>query len=378
MDEKVFMARCIELINSSKHQREGVAVKLVDEFNLSGKHSATRIIERLFGTKLSAMLKLRFEYPDTWTTKLPKAGLLESTDLYTRVSDLRLQGLTFKAASEVLTKEFALSEMELVTRVRSLFQKPMSDIFDPTDAEIQAALLRSDTSAEFKELLGMSADAYSGFFGRRLGVSTFAEAKAKCLYKVKVPGLNPNTKDNESIVFSQVLGDGSYDPVRKSIRIAHGIKQLEYLRWKVSLLNAAYPQLNSVSSIKCAVHSQGHEYCSWYSTKLPEHIYTKLDTYTHEEMLCSLTPLGVLLLFLDDGCLYWKESKVLCIGQGNTRELHQTLADYFSTYNIHGNVTDTSFNINRQVDIVKFINTFIKPFSRIIPECMRYKTEIMI
>lgn len=378
MDEKVFMARCVELVNQAKHQREGVAVKLVDEFNLSGKHSATRIVERLFGAKLSAMLKLRFEFPDTWLSKVPKAGLLETTDLYTRVLDLRKQGLTFKQAKEVLMQEFMVTETELVKRVRSLFQKPMADIFEPTDQEIQHALLRAENSAEFKELLGIASDNYSGFFGRRLGVSTFAEAKSKCLYKVKIPNLNPTTADNESIIFSQVLGDGSYDKVRKSIRISHSIKQLEYLRWKVSLISAGYPQLNSVENIKCMVHTQGHEYCSWYSTKLPEHIYSKLDTYSQADMLKELTPIGVLLLFLDDGCLYWKDSKVLSICQGNTLEVHQNLANYFSTYNIHGNVAATGFNINRQVEIVKFINTFIKPFSNIIPECMRYKTEIMI
>jgi hypothetical protein len=195
---------------------------------------------------------------------------------------------------------------------------------------------------------------------------------------MKVPGISPCTSDNEALIFSQVLGDGSYDKVRKVIRIQHGIKQLEYLRWKVSVLQNAYPNLYGVDSIKVRKHAQGHEYADWYSGKLPKHITDKIESYSHKEMVFSLTPLGMLWLFLDDGCLVWKDTKSITICNGIDKYKHQNIADFISTYGIHSVVYDVTCTIAQQVEIVKFINTFVKPYISIIPVSMRYKAELMI
>lgn len=380
MDEKVFINRVLELVDEAKTQRTGVGTTLVKEFNLPGKHKATRLVQEHFGCSLSAILKLRFEYPEDWKTRLPKNAetRLELPDLYTRVQELRKTIFNFKEARDILTKEYNLTDMEVVRRVRSVMQKPMSEVFFPTSEEIQECLIRANTNEEFKDLLGIANHEFGGFYDKHLGVSNFVQAKTKCLYKLKIPNISPCTADNEAIIISQVLGDGSYDTTRKAIRIVHGIRQLTYLRFKVSLINNAYPQTKPISNISCHVHKQGHEYCSWYSGKLPEHVHTKIESYSYEQLLEALTPLGMFLLFLDDGCLYWQQSKVISICQGRTLEKHEQFAKLLSTYGIHANVTETACNIQRQVDIVKFLNTFVKPFSHIMPESMRYKTEIMI
>jgi predicted flavoprotein YhiN len=111
---------------------------------------------------------------------------------------------------------------------------------------------------------------------------------------------------------------------------------------------------------------------------LPEHISNKLDIYTHKELVNILTPLGMLWLFLDDGCLFWKDTKSITICQGIEKDLHQDITEYLSTYNIHSIAYNKTCTIAQQVEIVKFINTFIKPYIDIIPPSMRYKTEIMI
>lgn len=378
MDENKFMNRVIELVDQSKTQRDGVGLTLVEEFQLSGKHTATRLVERLLGISLSKILKLRFEFPDTWKTKIPKFELVGSIDMYTRIQELRKITFTFQEAKNTLMQEYKVSEMELVQRVRSLCQKPLAEVFAPSDSEIQDCLIRAETSEEFRELLGADVHYMQGFFDKRLGVSNFKQAKSSCLYKMKVPGISPCTADNEALIFSQVLGDGSYDTIRKSLRIQHGIKQLEYLRWKVSILQNAYPELSGVESIKCKVHSQGHEYADWYSKKLPKHITDKLDAYSHKEMVNALTPLGMLWLFLDDGCLFWKDTKSITICNGIDKYKHQNIADYIATYGIHSVVYDKTCTIAQQVEIVKFINTFVKPYINIIPPSMRYKTELMI
>lgn len=378
MDENKFMNRVLELVDNSKTQRDGVGVTLVAEFALPGKHTVTRLANRLLGMSISQMLKLKFEYPNDWQQKIPKLHLVNTVDMYTRIQELRKISFNFKDVKEILMREYSITEMQLVQRTRSLFQKPLGEIFEPTDSEIQDCLIRADTVEEFKELLGADTTYMSSFFDKRLGVSNFRQAKARCLYKMKVPGISPSTSDNEALIFSQMLGDGSYDKARKALRIQHGIKQLEYLRWKVSVLQNAYPTLCGVDKIKVRLHSQGHEYADWYSGKLPKHISDKLDSYTHKEMVDCLTPLGMLWLFLDDGCLHWEQTKTITICNGIEKHLHQDIADYLSTYGIHSVVYDTTCTIAQQVEIVKFINTFVKPYIDIIPPSMRYKAELMI
>lgn len=378
MDENKFMNRVLELVDSSKTQRDGVGTTLVEEFGLAGKHTVTRLTERLLGISISKMLKLRFEYPDSWKDKVPKLHLVGTTDIFTRIQDLRKIHFTFQSAKEILMKEFGITEMELVCRVRSLCQKSLAEVFEPTDSEIQDCLIRAETTEEFRELLGTDTQYMQGFFDRRLKVGNFKQAKASCLYKMKIPGISPCTSDNEAIVISQHLGDGSYDTVRKALRIQHGIKQLEYLRWKVSLLQNAYPNLKGVENIKVRTHTQGHEYADWYSGRLPEHIASKLDSYQHKDLVNLLTPLGMLLLFLDDGCLFWKETKSITICNGIEKQKHQNITDFLSTYGIHSIAYDKSCAIAQQVEIVKFINTFVKPYIDIIPPSMRYKAELMI
>jgi hypothetical protein len=378
VDENKFMARVIELVEHSKTQRDGVGTRLVEEFNLAGKHQATRLADRLLGISISKMLKVRFEQPDTWKTLIPKLELVGSKDMFTRIKELRLIGATFQTAKSTLMQEFNVTEMELLRRVRSICQCSLSEYFKPTDTEVQHALIRADTVEDFWELLGVDSKEKQGFFDRYLGVANFVQAKSQCLYKIRVPRISPNTSDNEALIISQVLGDGSYDKTRKSLRIVHGIKQLEYLRWKVSILKNAYPQLYGIEGIKVSVHTQGHEYCTWYSGKLPEHVTSKVEVYAHHELVGSLTPLGMLWLFLDDGCLFWKETKSISICQGTEKEKHQNLVDYLSTYNIHSIAYDKSCVIAQQVEIVKFINTFVKPYIDIIPQDMQYKAKIMI
>lgn len=378
MDENKFMNRVLELVDKSKTQRDGVGTTLVEEFNLAGKHTVSRLVDRLLGISISKMLKLRFEFPEDWKSKVPKLHLVTTIDMYSRIQELKKIAFTFQEAKAALMSEYNVTEMELVRRVRSLCQKSLAEVFEPSDSEIQDCLIRAETVEEFKELLGADTHYMQGFFDRRLGVGNFKQAKSSCLYKMKVPGISPCTSDNEALIISQVLGDGSYDSVRKVIRIQHGIKQLEYLRWKVSILQNAYPSLYGVENIKVRKHSQGHEYADWYSGKLPKHITDKLESFSHKELVDSLTPLGMLWLFLDDGCLFWKETKSITISNGIDKYKHQNIADFLSTYSIHSIVYDKTCTISQQVEIVKFINTFVKPYINIIPPSMRYKTELMI
>lgn len=215
MDENKFMNRVLELVDNSKTQRDGVGTTLVEEFELAGKHTVTRLVDRLLGISISKMLKLRFEFPENWKSKVPKLHLVTTIDMYSRIQELKKIHFTFQEAKQALMTEYGVTEMELIRRVRSLCQKSLADVFEPSDSEIQDCLIRAETVEEFKELLGADNHYMQSFFDKRLGVSNFKQAKASCLYKMKVPGISPCTADNEALIISQVLGDGSYDKVRK-------------------------------------------------------------------------------------------------------------------------------------------------------------------
>lgn len=374
-NENVFKERVIELVSKAKHQREGIANILVQEFDLPGKHTVSRKVKLVFGITLAEILKLRFIYDD-WLNKLPNIEYTNTSDLYTRTLELRNMSTSFKEAKETLKVEFNLTEMELLRRCRSIFQKTLTELFEPTYEEAENALIRSETSKEFKDLLGLSTT--SGVFQKYFNRSNFVTAKANVHSKIKIVGINPNTMDNESIVLSQILGDGSYDKARGAIRISHGIKQLDYLKLKVSLLKNAYPNLADISDIKVYIHAQGHEYCNWYSRRLPDHVTNKIESYSTKEMINSLSPLGWYLWYMDDGNLYNGTTKSLNICGGIELELHELIRDRLLEYTINGNAFSKSYSIQKRVEIVKFLNTFIKPFEKITPKCMEYKTQFMI
>lgn len=376
-NENVFKERVIELVSNAKSQRDGLIDILVKEFDLPGKHTVPRKIKPIFGVTLSEMLKLRFTYDD-WLSKLPNTEYYTTADLYNRTLELRNLSTSFKEAKETLKSEFNITEMELLRRCRSIFQKTLTEVFEPTYEEAENALIRAETSEEFRHILGLSAANTSGVFQKYFNRSNFVTAKANIQSKIKVVGINPNTMDNESIVFSQILGDGSYDKTRGAIRIAHSIKQLDYLKLKVSLLKNAYPDLADVSDIKVYVHAQGHEYCNWYSRRLPDHITKKIESYSNKEMIDNLSPLGWYLWFMDDGNLHSGTTVSLSICGGIKLELHQLIKNRLLEYNISGNAFAKSYSIQKHVEIVKFLNTFVKPFDKITPKCMEYKTQFMI
>lgn len=376
-NEEEFKNKVIELVTNAKHQRDGVALELVSIYNLSGKHTVTRKIKALFGITLAEMLKMRFSDAH-WVYKIPGSKRTPDADLYTRINELRLMSSSYQEAKKQLLLEFNITEMELLRRARSLFQKTLSEVFEPTYEEAVNALIRANTAQEFREILGLATNNTAGVFQKYFKVSNFVSAKANIISKQKVSRIVPNTNDNEAIVFSQVLGDGHYDSYRKSLRITHGIKQLDYLKLKVSLLKNAYPELADISDIKVRIHTQGHEYCDWYSKKLPEHIYSKLDSFSKLDMVDSLTPLGWYLWYLDDGNLHIGETPSCSISGGIDTELHNRVKAVLSTYNINGNSYTKQYSIQKRVEISKFLNTFIKPFEHITPACMLYKTQFMI
>lgn len=280
-----------------------------------------------------------------------------------------------------LSNEFGITIREVHTRIKSIYQKDLKDLVTPSYEKFTDALILSQNIQEFKDRLNIK-KGLGRLYEKYFNVSTFASAKLKAHNMRQVVQIRPTREDNFSLLISQRLGDGCfYFKNRSSLRIQHGIKQYDYLKLKVQILSTMFPTLPGVGTIKKRVHTQGHEYCSWEGT-LRNSFVDKIREYKKSDLVKYLTPLGIYLLYMDDGCLsQTKEgrSRNLSFSNGDREVLNQ-LCILFKTYGFNFRLCweDKKIVITETAQIVGFIDTFIKPFKHITPDSMMYKTSLMI
>lgn len=290
--------------------------------------------------------------------------------------------------NQTLCTEFGMPSDKVSRWFKSLFGMTIRDAlkqkFELKREDIIRALLASNDVIEMQNMLGVkgTSAAWKGLLDREFGYSTYSSAKAKYIITQKIEAYNPNRADNTSLVISQLLGDGSFDKVRRAIRIQHGIKQLDYLMLKVALFNKAYPESAPVSNIKKRLHLQGHEYVDWYSGNFSESTFKRVLDMSPEELFDQMTPLGWCLWYLDDGGYYkyddhkWQHKIELHVPNDGIRSA--AVAE-LNKLGFRPNVSKTgSILFQDLVQITKFINTFVKPFDHIIPACMKYKYDMKI
>lgn len=299
-------------------------------------------------------------------------------DFYTRSKEL-LESNDLNTVM-VLSKEFNTSVKTASTRIKTYYGKTVREIIreqrTPTKEECDFLLLTSTDLNDFKKKAGFTSTSvyFKGLFDKYYGVSNYQNAKARVVSKIPCKDYNPTIYDNKSIFLSQYFGDGSFDARRNSIRIEHGYKQKEYLLFKVGLFNKAFPTTKGIEGVREIVRKDtGYVSYTWYSGKLPNNYVEASKTV--EEM----TPLGIMLWYLDDGCYHISKSGQhmisLCIPD---EEIKRQAYDVFKSYGIEFTVRDVELVLQDRVKITLFMNCFTKPFLHMIPECMRYKCEMKI
>ena len=298
-------------------------------------------------------------------------------DFYTRAVELK-EELNPNAVM-ILAKEFGVSVSTANNRFSGYFGKTMRehirDTVVPSKEQCDLLVAISADVNEFKELSGMSKhpQLFKGLFDRYYGTSTFQKVKATLVSKIPCQQYNPTVDDNRSIFLSQYFGDGSYDNRRNALRIEHGYKQLDYLRFKVSLFNKAWPTTCGLEKIAKRVHTDGYVSYTWYSGKLPNNYKD-----CHKSVK-QLSPLGVLLWYLDDGCYHVSKNGQqiidLCIPD---EKVKADAYEHFKSYGIEFNVRGKSLVLQDSVKVAKFMNCFTRPFVHLVPECMKYKCEMKI
>ena len=281
-----------------------------------------------------------------------------------------------KFSLELATK-YKVSKKTVHNRFHSMygcaFQDYVRELIIPSKEEVLSAVLNSSTPEEFYEILGRTNRVTNGLFDKYFGVSTYKAVKLKLLKEAPVAVRKSQLReDNLAILMSQYLGDGSYNRDRHALRIIHGEKQGEYLRWKVGLLHEGYNRVSTEISLR--THKQGHKYYDYYSGQLGHVIFPT----EKEKVVSLLTPLGWLLWYLDDGSNSGQDLAICC----STEAIANTAQKELETYGVSSRVSKAgetkAVNLTMRGDAnsLLFYKNFLEPFLNIIPPSMLYKVKI--
>lgn len=277
----------------------------------------------------------------------------------------------FGKKSKEMLKIYNINEKTLYNRFKSIYGKSPREVISenifPSENQMIEFILNSKTSEEVRFKTGLSQRYFIGIYDKYFKVSTFKESKLKILNKKLNISYNPNIFDNRALIASQILGDGSYDKKRHSITITHGEKQIEYLKFKVSLFTKAFPKF--LSKITINNHIQGHIYGRWYSGNIGHY---KPPVY-RKDLVKELTPLGWLLYYMDDGC--FNQDITIAI---KDEEVALSLIHELKTYNIYFRRSKDIIIACGNENSLLFYKNFIEPFKGIIPKCMQYKVDDIV
>ena len=272
-----------------------------------------------------------------------------------------------------IADQYGVCHRTLYSRFNSYFgespKKYVRKLLTPSKQELDSLILNSESPEHLWEKLPYNGLYWRGIFDRVYGGSTFFKAKQAILESQATSPYTVSRDDNRSLIYSQLLGDGSYDAQRHTLRVAHGIKQAEYLRWKVGMITKGYPNLSS--RVTVLTHTQGHQYASWYSGKLGnlDLPSTRADCWVLVE---KLSPLGWLVWYLDDGCGSAQNYTISICSEKTEIEAVRVL----QTYGIKARRHAGSIFMRGAHEDKKFSKAFIEPFIHLIPPSMQYKVKI--
>lgn len=281
---------------------------------------------------------------------------------------------------ETLSKEFNIGVRTAADRFKSIFGMPVRDYITknitPSKEKLIDCFIESKNFEEFYKLSGYNdISGLSKLLHNYFGESNYFKIKLKMIAKIPNENYVVTREDNESILLSQFYGDGSVER-RSSFKIEHGYKQKEYLKFKVSLLNKAYPETNGLEAINKRIYKDYTSYTYRTGQVLIKQINKILES-TVEQNINRLTPFGICLLYLDDGYLSINtEYNTVELGISSVNEdLLNSLKQYFITYGYNFTITSKALVIRSKVEIIKFIKDFIEPYKHLLPECMHYKLD---
>lgn len=306
-------------------------------------------------------------------------------DFYNRAKELAEQCTRVKDNNvyETLAEEFNVSKRTAGDRFKSMFGKPVRDYIadfnTPSKEKLRDAIIRCDTQEELLKFLNINYDWIKGLYDKYFEVSTFTKAKLKLHNEFDVIPYNPSIEDNFSILISQRLGDGHFEfqDNRSGLKIEHGYKQYDYLKFKINLLKKGFPTIAGLENIRKREYKDYTSY-TWRSNNFHNKYMEQIKNLPKTDLISKLTPLGWLLWYLDDGSLRLSENSNRLDISIHENEVRLKAIEELKTYGLDFHNYNERICISDRFEIIKFLNCFVKPFMHLIPECMYYKCIIKI
>jgi len=128
-----------------------------------------------------------------------------------------------------------------------------------------------------------------------------------------------NNKQKREIIFASILGDGyiSNEKNQHRLCIGHGKDQLDYLNWKISLINSTgkLKECNSIN--RSIVEFNGKKFVQyrayWFGKKVLRLYYKRFYNRGHKTVAKVLkylnSPLVLAMWFMDDGSVFKRKRR---------------------------------------------------------------------
>lgn len=287
---------------------------------------------------------------------------------------------------ETLAKEFNIGKRAAGDRFKSMFGLPVRDYISknitPTKEEMIDFIVQSNSFKELYKVSGINDVArLVSLLNKYFNQTNFTKIKFNLVAKIPSTTYKVTREDNMSILISQYLGDGHIER-EGGLKIEHCEKQYQYLKFKIGLLNKAFPNTNGVEAIRKRLildKRTGKNYVS-YSYRTKEVLKSQIKIIlgrSIKDNIFSMTPLGVCLYYMDDGWLTInkKHKTVELAFSVVNSDTQNHLIEYFKTYGFYFNKNSKSISLNKRLEVLKFIQNFILPFDYMLPECMKYKYD---
>lgn len=198
------------------------------------------------------------------------------------------------------------------------------------------------------------------------------------------------SSNQRSVVLGSLLGDGSLIKQRKSknarLQIGHCTKQLDYLKWKKSLLNPFVNKITLAENPGKKIISGKESYSTGYYfintiahpdiTEYFNKYYVKGHKRINEDIIKELDLLGLCIWLADDGSFSFHGSKTALRGSIATCSFYveeieiliETLKKFF-----RGSINIDTTNNTIRLGITKYIHELLDMIETILPKSIHYK-----
>lgn len=223
---------------------------------------------------------------------------------------------------------------------------------------------------------------------------TGTSSKKTRLFGQKARLINPTSRQME-IILGMMMGDSSITQRENGtcrLRLCHGEKQKDYLEWKRNELKEFISQNTPTKNEGISFGSPSTSFV--YETvvhpifqKLYPNFYVRYGGIKRRtfnmNILNKLTPLSILIWFLDDGCYCYTPQNssyklYLSTCRYTLSEIRMAKKWFWHTWRIESVIyydkTHNTHYLNfRRAAQFQFNDLFLKPFKDQIPSCMSYK-----